>query len=360
MSMLQKISHQQIIDRFDILPQRLKDAILSSSTSDEVWRIGQLNHLNDDKIFKLSRIVGRVLLGLIDVDDAAPAIRDYVEIPTELAASLARELKRKIFTFLGAEIASAYSPFAEITSIKTEEAHPTEVKAKPALAPAPMPSIMPREAGKITAPVPMPMPKVIEEQKVVPQGIAPMPAPVPAPAAPSPSSTPFILHKEEAVKPISGMKPIDFSFSLPETKKTETAPLVAAELELDKESFGVSEKKEPLIAKTEEPTQRIVHYSEFRTPINPFEGKPFGSAQGGPNPAIPITPPTAKEVIPAPAPMVSIPPPARIPATSAISAPAAPQPPAVPIPPKPMPLSPAPAPSVKMEGNVLDLRQNNS
>lgn len=347
--MLRTLTKEEISERFESLPQNLKDAILSASVSSEVERIGQINHLNEDKIARLALIVGRVFMGFIDTDDSTKEIKDYVDVPVEIASSLARELNRKIFNYYESDIVKAYAP-AEGVVMETKESvvqrpaelRPVEIRREAEAMPigkqAPIPA-MPSATTRTPSPMPMPMPmqKPTSEPALIPPmkftehtaatPIAPAPQKPQTPSTP-PTSTPFILHKEEKVKPISELKPIEISFTSPESKKPAEKPLVAAELELGKEE---EKRKEPIIAKTPEPTQRVVHYSDFRTPINPFERRVAES----PAPVPPIVPQPTQ---PTPAPMPKAPAPAPV---------------------APNQTEPAikPAPVVKMEGNVLDLRQ---
>lgn len=357
--MIPSFSREQIVERYDTLPEVLQNAFFLPANSEEAIRICKLNHITDDKIARVTRVGVYVLLGYIDVDDFAKEIQEYVPLPPEIAGIVAREFRRKIFSLYEKDIAKIYAPLGGTTqeTRKTREEALPVISQKESGAPATLraPSSMPREAGRF--PAPMPLPRAMEKVEPIPQGIAPAGAvprdepakPMPAPATPPLSHAPFILHKEETIKATSGTKPIDLSFSMPETKKAGSMPLIAAELELGKEEE--KRKKEPVIAKTAEPSQRIVHYSDFRTPINPFEGKP--------NPPTNIVPRAPQ---PAPAPASASPTPMRIPTIpTPTSGSPAPQPVAVPIastPPMPIPQTAKPTPIVKAEGNVIDLRQN--
>lgn len=362
--MLRTLTKEEISERFESLPQNLKDAILSASVSSEVERIGQINHLSDDKIARLALVVGRVFMGFIDTDDSTKEIKDYVDVPVEIASSLARELNRKIFNYYEADIVKAYAPAEGVTvetkgpaTPKPSELRPMEIRKEAEAMPIgkqiPAPA-MPSPIARIPSPMPTPIPmqRPASEPALIPpmkftEHTATAAPTAPAPQTPSapPASTPFILHKEEKVKPISELKPIEISFTSPETKKPAEKPLVAAELELGKEE---EKRKEPIIGKTPEQSQRVVHYSDFRTPINPFERRVEGTAprvQNGLTPT-PATP-AFGEARPAERPQPTQPTPTPTPKT----------PPQTPVAPTQAEPAMKPAPVVKMEGNVLDLRQ---
>lgn len=361
--MLQKIPRKNIIDRFESLPESLKDAIFSASTSKEVERIGQLDHLDEDKIAKLALLTGRVLLGFLDIDDVAGAIRDYLELPPELAGSLARELRRKIFSFYESDIIKVYSPFGtgEVRVgdkiFKEKEAVPFKITTEEARGAAPI-SIAPptkpetrMEAPKIIPPSKLtdgksfaaPSPLPVKPGQAIP---SPVSAPMPAP------STPFMLHTEEKISSITETKPIQSFEARIEapTQRAEARPLISAELELGGETAQpTGTRKQPEIAKTPITAPRTVHYSDFRTPVSPFESKTGAPQEIKPiKPEVQMTPTAPRKEAMQPAPQIIPSSPELWPKVNQEQKDAPSQ--------QTTPLI-APSPQVKIEGNTVDLRQ---
>ena len=316
--MIQEIPRKQILDRFDSLPKNLRDALLSPNLNDEIWRIGRLNHLDDEKISRLSLVAGRVFMGFLDTDDAVKEIKDYVQLPSALADSITRELRRKIFSFYEADIAKVYSPYGAEAAPKTEEIKRTsqmeETAGKRGVAmpvPGRLPTpgtqapfavketpIKPLAAGM--GPGTIPMPKPLAMEKITPTAPPQLQAKS-TPTTPAPA-TPFILHKEEAVRPITGeksFKSFEFEASAPSTiKREEAAPSISARLELGGESAPTGRKKEPVVAKTEIHAPRTVHYSNLRTAL--LAESPDGQDA---KPSVPAPMPFAE--MPQPKPIIS-------------------------------------------------------
>ena len=395
--LLIELTREQIKERFDSLPENLQKAYLSPGISEEVWRISQLNHLSREKTAMLAKIVGRVFLGFIDMDDMAAAIRDNIGLPPELAGSLAREIKRKIFAFYEADILRVYAPAEELTEDEREAEREIVPREKPA---TPI-KITPREEQE--------EPKIIPPARITDKSPVPTPAPLPKQISPAPSlvtprepapsagaltpAAPFILHKEEKVAPLAEKRSIrEFEARVEISAPKETKPLVSAELELGEEIPAIGTKKEAPIAKTPVSAPRTVHYSDLRTPVSPFEsrGVPPPSmppAQARPTaPVEPIQPkpvkigteeknlppaPLAKSLSPTPpgepiAPIETERSRTILPQSPELWPKAAPEPrsearitPSAP-PQPPIPPRITPVPHVKIEGNTVDLRNTNS
>ena len=92
-----KIPRQQVLDRWDTLPDNLKEALSSESNSDIVWQIGALNHLTGGKISMMATIVGDVIFGFLHSEDLAREIQESLNLNSQIANSISHEINRKIF-----------------------------------------------------------------------------------------------------------------------------------------------------------------------------------------------------------------------------------------------------------------------
>lgn len=279
-----QIPHQQILDRYDTLPESLKDAGFSPYNTSLIQKIGEQNHLSEEKISTISLLVGYILFGFVHPEDLAKEIKIELNIAPEIANSIADEIDRKIFMPIRSDLEKVYQPavaaesVVDLRTIKPPEA-PSITTAVPE-----QPKTEPSIKGLTEAPVVIKPETKSEAPQIIPETkpeVAPM---VPTQEAISsegeaePTSgelaEPFILHKETEVKPISGMKkPLGGFFGFLKKKEGEMEEKpepVKAEVEISGKTF---ESQAPKIAKTEVPKIRVVHYSEFKTPVSPFGGE---------------------------------------------------------------------------------------
>ena len=255
---MHKITRQQALERWEALPDSLKEAIFSESNTSIVWQIGVFNHLPEEKISTMAMIVGDVILGFIHSVDLAKEISESLNINIEIANSIAREIDRKIFLPVKPDLEKNYSPVVELPEIKKTD----EVKNEKVSGP---------KSAEITKPVPVD--EIIKKAVPItsaPATIIPKVETTTAVPAPISSEKPFILHQETEVKQVAPKAKTTtaapsigwFSFG----KKTTSTPQSPVKVEL--ETFGqkIEEKKQPVMAKTEIPKQRVVHYREVETP----------------------------------------------------------------------------------------------
>ncbi|MDP3948640.1 MAG: hypothetical protein Q8Q17_01675 [bacterium] len=313
------------------MPEILREAMSSEANSDIVWKTAENEHLPEDKIMVVSRLVGYVLMGFVHPEDLARELHDNLGIDSRIAASIAEPINKKIFQPLREELETIYSPAASeveapatVDSINSpqEEGGQTE-SPKPVL----MDSTSSPQVDSISS-----VPKFFQTGQI-PKPVAPMPtppAPTPKPAtkpvsalnqfsvsrpvppvtpdatvsAPSPlrpssgqasppqqdygqagstsspqagQAAPFMLHMESKAQPLSPSKP-GFKIGLSEEQfgKMEqkwTAPPRPAQIET-----GFVPQPKPISSSRPvgfseqgkgESSARVVHYNEMKTPIAP-------------------------------------------------------------------------------------------
>ena len=203
-----KIPRQQVLDRWDTLPDNLKEALSSESNSDIVWQIGALNHLTEEKISMMATIVGDVIFGFLHSEDLAREIQESLNLNSQIANSISHEINRKIFAPIRTDLEKIYSPASERPEIKspTEPEIKLEIKAeeiKKAETPATKPT--PAEIKKVIElkPAPFPTAPTIPAIPTVPAApaipVAPEP---PIPTVPISNEKPFVLHQETEPRPV--------------------------------------------------------------------------------------------------------------------------------------------------------------
>lgn len=241
-----QLPQEQAIERFDTLPERLREAITSNEGLEMLLKIGEVHHLSEERIEKIIEIITYVMLGATHLEDLSKEIAAETNVDRRLANELAREIQVKVLAPLIPEIQKLYhygtagtdTPSAPSASFP---ATPTQSEImRPAFAPA----FAEASAGK---------PPLIESQ-------------------------PFILHEERAE--VERARPKDETLVRPSfyegaetgNRKQETGfERMAARLEMGPSaSSGQEERREPRVGRTEEPQVRVVHYTGPQTPVDPF------------------------------------------------------------------------------------------
>ena len=114
-----KPTRKQLNERWDILPQILKDALFSEEKADRLWKVCENEHIPQEKINIIAILTGDVILGFLRFDDLDEAIRDDVGLDYKLAQQLAETINKKIFFNIKDEINKNYSPLEKGDGPKT-------------------------------------------------------------------------------------------------------------------------------------------------------------------------------------------------------------------------------------------------
>ncbi len=229
-----KITRQQSLKRWDALPQRLREALFSEHNADILWRTCEEQHLSEDKIFKIATLAGDVIMGFIHPQDLDDEIKKELDINTEIAALISRQIERRIFLPIRSEIDKIYAPVSEnvfvADKLPLEMTEAIDLRIKKEDEPENSKKIE-ESAGT----------KKEESEKE--------------------EDKPFIIHKEESAKPILGAKrSLGGLFGFLKGGKEAESKAVEAKIEI-----GLAETKAD---QAEPPKMKVIHYSEFRTPID--------------------------------------------------------------------------------------------
>ena len=261
-----QIPRQQILNRYDTLPESLKDAGFLPYNTLLIKKIGESNHLTGEKISTVSHLVGYVLFGFIHAEDLAEEIKNELNIAPEIANPIADEIDRKIFSLVRADLEKVYQPPTEeeILDLRpaAREVKPTEEAVLPA-AEAPMTEVGAAAAGPVEAP------KILPQEEKPEEEFSEVKLPK---IQPGETESPFIIHKEVEFKPLSENKKslgglFGFLRKGGEEKLQRTEP-VRAQVEIGDKSLKTEPSK---ITKTAEmPKVRVVHYTEFQPAASPF------------------------------------------------------------------------------------------
>lgn len=197
------ITKQQALKRWDTLQMNLREALFSEYNADILWRICEEQHLSEDKISKIATLAGDVIMGFMHPEDLDDEIKKELGINSEIAASVARQIDRKIFSLIKNDINKVYAPSGSLAEEKLaeESALPTEISEEHivdlrARAEAEKPQMISLDALKTEIGTETEIEKPKEEK----------PAIMAIKEEIKTEDQPFILHKYEEIKPILGAK----------------------------------------------------------------------------------------------------------------------------------------------------------
>lgn len=269
---------------FEALPENLKEAVLSVKTADAVHNATRAEGLNDQETSAVAELLGDVLMNVIGRGEFLPAM---------VKAGIKNEAALKIFNTLLKEIiepalgpgAIVYKdiplpPISEEKSVAIDAEKVAAVKIEPPVAQTPL------KPGFIE-------PATTSES---PRAEAAAPGEIIHPA-------PFVLHEEKSIEEAENFHK-DFSLQRPAFYKPVFNPGEtnfgtyikprAAKVELGGGEI-IKNLSAPL--KTLPQQARVVHYSEFKTEVDPFGAQPKTTltpntgtypAQTPPTPILPI------------------------------------------------------------------------
>lgn len=341
---------------FNGLPENVQDAILSEATAQKIKDICLSQGAGEDKIAIVAELVGDVLMGVIQESALAQKLIEDAHIGPEISKNVAGAISREILAPVKSGIPVSNPNPTEIPSAPSYEQAPlkpafakdesleflrTGKLSKPPASPTgpmPPPSFDPKQFEKPIKVTPLTVnftPSMTSQitSKPMEQVINPAPAPAPIPQTPPPPplatpvqeprvpispqqetkktevnaetnhDAPFIMHKEEEVQankekpsPYSVQRPTFYKPVFSEEYKTILGGNKTARVELGNEE---EKPKSPEVYKTPSQGPRVVHYSEFRTEVSPFENQnqrqvPAQPVQNEPSP--PPATPIAKPV----------------------------------------------------------------
>jgi hypothetical protein len=79
------------------LPDELKEAVFSEKTAEDIFNICTRNGIEDERMSKVAKYVGRVLMGLLPPSEFEETLEKEVGIEKEVAKGVRREVEMLIF-----------------------------------------------------------------------------------------------------------------------------------------------------------------------------------------------------------------------------------------------------------------------
>lgn len=353
------ISKEQAQQRAETIPGVLRDIFFAPETIDVIEEVAKNNHLSEEKAGLLARVLGWVLLGFVHQDDTHQAVADVLGVDKRIAENIESALKNKIFNRYRDALDHIYTPSIgdaqpRIVDVLSEAPTMPVRSAPTSAAPAPIGALnlaptKPSEQKEVASPTSLsakepgssetsaPKPFILQEEKT---------------SVPTPTGGDFRLKIDEK---LFGAGKTSVT---PELQKQADASRRPAQLEIGESQTKQEVPASALPSKEQEP--RVVHYTQFKTELNPFGPQEIASTK---------TPATNAGIAPAGSSDKGVPGEARglfreklstgsMPTNQEIAVPLKPPilptPPSFPIPSAKVPSAPPPAPK-KGKDTVIDL-----
>ncbi len=111
------VTTNQTLDRWDLLPMSLREALYSETNSDFLWRTCEGEHVPSEKIYAIAKIAGYVMMGFLHPEDVALEIVEGLTLDRKTASDIQDALKKRIFTPLQADLDKIYSPLSKFETL---------------------------------------------------------------------------------------------------------------------------------------------------------------------------------------------------------------------------------------------------
>ncbi|MEK7464572.1 MAG: hypothetical protein AAB617_02215 [Patescibacteria group bacterium] len=222
------ITEEEVSRRFESAPSAISNLLNSADEKKTIDEISRTHYLNEDKRLILEQLVSLVLLGFVSPNELATEMSNEIPLNFHHSRALAKEIDEKVFAFVRDDLKSSYAPPSEDLWEKESEERPEGQE----------PIILPFAFG------PLAKDKAPEEKTGIKME--------PGEKASQLKDGPLIIHSEKTSgeeKKRSSLFSFPLNLIKPRTRTGEGASVRAH---------------------VEAPKERVVHYSELRTPVSPF------------------------------------------------------------------------------------------
>ena len=261
--------------KFEELPENIQEALLAPETASSIYKIGKSANLTDEKISLLAELVGNVFMEASKNSDLTDEVKNGLGVSDDIAKNLSAKIGEVVKYIQSRPMEQITEDEEELERVGGEGEKNIEPEPAPEISPI-KPTFAKNESLEFLRGSKPPESPRAQASTVQPQEVKSVTDEEPAHEAP------LILHKEEEVEPAketplySTQRPAFYKPTFSEEYKRTMEAESAARVELGEET----KKAQPQTGRTSGEPSRIVHYSEFRTPLSPFEGTPSPEPQG--------------------------------------------------------------------------------
>jgi hypothetical protein len=187
------ISKNQALEKWDLLPLSLREALYSETNADFIWKTARSEHIPEEKISTISRLSGYVLMGFLHPGDLGFELASQLNIDARITNTIADAINQRIFLPLKNNIDSAYAPITKLETVISKQSEPPPKiisESFEAIPLVPTTRIITTPTPKPTSP-PTPIAPSISKPPVAAATTTPKPTtPPPAPAPTTPPKPP--------------------------------------------------------------------------------------------------------------------------------------------------------------------------
>lgn len=279
---MQTVTNEQIYDRWESIPEVLREAFFSTENGEIVWKACEEVGLPEDVIDNVLIVLGNVLLGFTHVNDLAKELQSIPGMDPKAIDPIIFQIDRRVFAPVKGEILKLYGDMSGTgPRIVAESAVEPIKESGPAGAGGSAPAMIRDEGAQVE------IRKVRIGEDVTPgvpvsTGVAVEPAPMSA-------EGPTIIHTEAELRPVAQKRrPLSsfggmFGFRSGQKKEGSAVTAQVSMVE------GLGRKPEE-VTKTEQQPVRVVHYTSAKAPEDIF-----GQATQPQKEVMPLVPVTKQE-----------------------------------------------------------------
>src|SRR3989344_8458457 len=216
-----QIDEEAIFQRYESLPDDLKDALMGVTTADAIYEVGRKADLNVEKIGELDEEVGLIILGFTPSANFISDLKTILGINEEKATEIASEINERVFLSIRESLKRLHGaiwsnglvkPPAKFEGQKAAEVKPTPAAERIGIPPPPQP----KEPLIIR---PMGISGTVLKDEI--KGVMEIPRPTtPPPTTPRPPLPPT----PQAIAPRSTIPPAPPQIPIAEKKPFEIRP----------------------------------------------------------------------------------------------------------------------------------------
>lgn len=246
------VTNEQIYDRWEHVPETLKEAFFSSDNGDHILKACEEVGISEEAAEQVLMVVGNIMLGFTQINDLANELRSISGMDPQAIDRIVFQLDKRVFAPLKADILKLYGDMAGTgPRMVAEEASAISRKAIESA-----PTMMVTET---TISAPGKGAAEVEIRKIrigdTPQGTGP--------------EAPTMIHSEAELQPVAqkrrALSSFGGMFGFGQAQK-KAGPAVTAEVSMV-EGVGVHPQG---MAQTEQRPVRVVHYTSAKGPEDIF------------------------------------------------------------------------------------------
>ena len=126
---MQQIPREQVVKRFQVLPQALQDIIFSDRTTDIILKYCALRETSPKQTYAIGALLTQILLGYLRPELFALEIQKETGVDMQKAQLVAHDLDAEIFSAVRLELKKLYPPTIQTPTVQSWMAQKPELRS---------------------------------------------------------------------------------------------------------------------------------------------------------------------------------------------------------------------------------------